>query len=153
MPTSEQALREALATFVMNFAARHWGAYPTRGSAESFLEGLAALSSPETGGGWRPIETAPRDGTVFVGCNLDHPSFGSWPMYRRVLHTLRDGNFVTLDRGGWMLLRDVEPDYEEGHDVGPAPEASIALDELNTSVRYGWRPLPSPESTSNREEG
>lgn len=94
---------------------------------------------------WRPIdEGAPRDGTLFMGCNLDHPSFGSWPMYRRVRHAINEaGEWTMEDRGGWIILNDVEPDYQEGHATGPDPAFAIAPDDLNISVRYGWMPLPS----------
>lgn len=100
-------------------------------------------------GKWRPIESAPRDGKVFIGCNLDHPSFGSWVMYRRVRHWWnKNGESECEDMGGWAIVRDLEPDYHEGQDEGPEPAVSMAPDELNTSVRYGWMPLPDPPTLS-----
>jgi Lar family restriction alleviation protein len=123
----DQAADEALARFPKIIAA------------------LASRPTPADERGWRPIDDgAPRDGTLFVGCNLDHPSFGSWPMYRRVRHWLNgEGEMVTDDLGGWTILHDVEPDFQEGHDAGPTPAYAIAPDGLNASVRYGWRPLPA----------
>jgi hypothetical protein len=112
---------------------------------------LPALSLSREG--WRPIETAPRDGTLFLACNLDHPSFGSWAMYRRVRHDFQSGEAVTTDLGGWVHVGDVEPDYLEGHDTGPEPACSMAPDALNTSVRYGWMPLPKPPSPSGSGSG
>jgi hypothetical protein len=102
------------------------------------------------GDGWKPIDDgAPRDGTLFLGCNLDHPSFGSWVMCRRVRHAVdRQGEMTTEDLGGWNIIRDLEPDYQEGHEEGPGPAFSIAADEWNRSVRYGWRPLPPPPVSS-----
>jgi hypothetical protein len=98
---------------------------------------------------WQPIETAPKDGTVFIARNADHPSFGSWPMVRNVRWTYSDGitDFVCADLGAWLRVLSIEPDYEEGHSVGGCGVPySIAPDDLNTSVRYEWMPLPMPQS-------
>lgn len=103
---------------------------------------------------WQPIATAPRDGTVFVGCNLDHPSFGSWAMYRRVRHTINDGGEAILtDLGGWAIIHDLSPDYHEGAPVGPGPDFAIAQDEMNRSVRYGWQPLPTHQPKAEADHG
>ena len=111
----------------------------------ALLDRLDALEGREA---WQPIETAPRDGTVFLGCNLDNPSFGSRVMYRRVRHYADDnGQMHTEDLGGWAKVCNVEPDYEEGFDVGPHPIVANAPDALNRSVRYGWRPLPEAPAT------
>jgi hypothetical protein len=93
---------------------------------------------------WQPIETAPRDGTIFIGRNADNPSFGSWPMMRRVKHQWDDakGDFVILDLGAWLSACDNEPDVEDGGDCGQGFPYSIAPDKYNKSVRYEWTPLP-----------
>jgi hypothetical protein len=101
---------------------------------------------------WRDISSAPRDGTVFIGCNLDHPSFGSWAMHRRVRHTFDDsGEAVVTDLGGWAIIHDLEPDYGDGAEVGPDPDFAIAQDELNRSVRYGWMPMPTPAEARSEQ--
>jgi len=99
--------------------------------------------------GWRPIEEAPKDGSVFIARNSEHPSFGSWAMLRSVRYALRDREFVCIDLGAWLHVGDIEPDYENGR-ATPAPITvpfSIAADDLNTGVRYEWRPLPPPPET------
>lgn len=118
--------------------------YFDNGHVRQIYEAVIAASTPVEG--WEDISTAPKDGTVFLGCNLDHPSFGSWPMYRRVRHYCDDdGQMQTEDRGGWGKISNLEPDYEDGHTTGPDLLPAIALDALNKSVRYGWKPLPKVE--------
>jgi hypothetical protein len=72
-------------------------------------------------------------------------------MYRRVKHEFVNGELQTTDLGAWIILHDVEPDYQEGYTVGPDPEYAIAADDLNKSVRYGWMPLPKPPLTGGAE--
>lgn len=93
---------------------------------------------------WRTIADAPRDGTLFIARNADHPEWGSWPMQRNVRWSLLDEEWVREDRDGWLHGCDIEPDYHEGHSTGGAGMPySLAVDEHNTSVRYEWQPLPS----------
>ncbi len=104
-----------------------------------------------------PIETAPRDGTIFLACNLDHPSFGVWPVCRRVKHTFNDQGWCeTTDLGAWLHLGSIEPDYNHACETGPEPAYSVAPDDLNTSVRYGWTPLvaaaPAVQPAAGMEE-
>lgn len=92
---------------------------------------------------WKPIESAPRDGTVFIARNADHPKWGSWPMLRNVRHVYQDGSWACLDLGGWLEVLSIEPDYEGGiSPVGLSVPFAIAADELNRTVRYEWMPLP-----------
>lgn len=111
-------------------------------------------------GGWRPIgdgtgpDDAPRDGTIFVGCNAEQPLFGSWPMYRRVRFVFVKDHVEMEDLGGWTILRNLEADYEQGDPSGPEPQCSIAPDALNKSVRYAWQPLPpGPQPVEAQGEG
>lgn len=115
---------------------------------------LTVSAAAATPGKWRTIDSAPTDGTLFLACNLDQPTFGSWPMYRRVRHALDDsGTMVTTDLGGWAKIGDLQPDWGEGHGVGPEPHVSIAPDDLNKSVRYGWTPFQTPGSPAEKREG
>jgi len=114
--------------------------------ASTRMTSPASRSLTPLSAGWKDIASAPMDGTVFQGCNLDHPSFGSWAMCRRVRHSWDDqGEPVTQDLGGWVIISDVEHDYHEAATNGPEPSFSVAPDDLNQSVRYGWCPLNQTE--------
>lgn len=92
---------------------------------------------------WQSIESAPKDGTVFLARNADHHSFGVWPMMRRVRHVVESGEFRCIDMGAWLIVGSIEPDYHGGNDT-PEPVTvpfSIAPDKYNSSVRYEWMPL------------
>ena len=97
---------------------------------------------------WQDIETAPKDGTVFIARDADHPNWGSWPMLRHVVWRFNPDieDFVADDRGAWLRVGNYEPDYEDGHTTGRIATVpfSIAPDEYNQSVRYEWLPLPPP---------
>lgn len=103
--------------------------------------------------GWQPIETAPRDGTLFLMRNADHHSFGVWPAQRWVTYeySTEISDFIARDRGAWIHARNIEPDYEEGHTTGGVAQmpSSVASDEGNKSARYEWQPLPPPPETSH----
>lgn len=92
---------------------------------------------------WQPIETAPRDGTVFLARNADHPGFGVWPMLRRVRWVLNEGTLRRdlVDDGCWLHVTDNTPDLDDGTDRTPYVPFSVAPDEHNRSVRYEWVPL------------
>lgn len=95
---------------------------------------------------WQPIDTAPKDGSLFIARNADHPEWPCWPMLRNVRWSLGDDGFKAADLGGWLIACNIEPDYDEGHPTGGMGEipTCIAADELNRSVRYEWMPLPEP---------
>ena len=95
---------------------------------------------------WQSIESAPRDGTVFIGRNADHPSFGSYAMLRHVRWRLDEntGKRVMEDMGAWIIVRDNGPDFDNFAPEHRFPFApiSLAADEWNRSVRYEWMPFP-----------
>ncbi|MFN7110288.1 MAG: MazG-like family protein [Brevundimonas sp.] len=95
--------------------------------------------------GWRTdVENAPRDGSLFLGCNADHPTFGAHAMQRHVrLAFGPDGQPTTEDLGAWLILHGNQHDYDDGTTTQTSPQYAIAPDDLNTSVRYAWQPLPS----------
>lgn len=96
---------------------------------------------------WQPIETAPRDGKVFIARNVDHPSWGSWPMMRHVrwVFPVDAEEWECRDMGAWIHILDNAPD-PDGHESPHRPDVpfSYASDEYNTTVRYEWMPLPEP---------
>ena len=92
---------------------------------------------------WQSIETAPKDGAVFLARNADRLSFGSWPMMRHVKWTVNEmtGKYEMQDMGAWLIICDNEPDFS---DTGmPFIPHSFAADKYNKSVRYEWTPLPA----------
>lgn len=91
---------------------------------------------------WQPIETAPRDGTLFLSRNADHLSFGVSVTYRHVEWVLNDqtGQPECFDLGSWIDVHD----FDRGQwGTGKAPRAALAVaaDEYNSTVRREWLPL------------
>ena len=100
-----------------------------RGAGYSAELANAALRWAENVPQWRPIESAPRDGTVFIGRNADHPNWGSYAMMRHVLWCYSEDalDFVCDDLGAWIMVRDHEPDREEGNTSGRTPHVPSAI--------------------------
>ena len=93
---------------------------------------------------WQPIETAPKDGTAFIGRNADHPNWGSWAMMRHIFHNvcLKTGHRSIEDMGAWLIVND---NYEiSAKQKCPHIPFSIAPDKYNKSVRYEWMSFPEP---------
>lgn len=134
---------------------------PKGSSIFSVASARAALSSIDLPGilaaleGWQPMETAPRDGTVFIARNADHPNWGSWAMLRNVIWRYNSavGDFFCEDKGGWLHVLNHEPDHQEGHTSGGITHVPFAMapDDCNISVRYEWMPFPTPTTESHKE--
>lgn len=90
---------------------------------------------------WQPIETAPKDGSMFLSRNADHPEWGIDATIRWIKREWDDSikDMKTTDLGGWM--------YAHGHDGFDCIEGqahfpfSVALDKYNSSVIREWKPL------------
>ena len=94
---------------------------------------------------WQDISTAPKDGTVFIARDADHPDWGSWPMLRWVDWLVDDaGGYVMHDRGGWLHVLHNEPEGWQTEKQPPRVPLAIAPDVWNGSVRYEWMSLPAP---------
>ncbi len=93
---------------------------------------------------WRPHETLPRDGTVIIARNADHPEWGSWAMLRRVHWVLDEdtGKRHMLEGGAWLHVCDHTSDVGS-KDFTPFVPFSLAADDYNKDVRYEWQPFPS----------
>lgn len=92
---------------------------------------------------WQPMETAPRDGTLFIARNADHPNWGPWPIMRRINWHIdhETGKPFYEDGGGWIQACDANS-FEGVEGPVVSIPCSIAMDKYNTSVRYEWTPLP-----------
>lgn len=74
--------------------------------------------------GWQPIETAPKDGTTFIGVNLHAKEPKSAQYF------YNDGDFKAGDPEDWERL-DTEYNLS-GFDI------------LGTNLLTHWMPLPAP---------
>lgn len=100
---------------------------------------------------WRPIETAPKDGTPFLARNAEHLWMGCWVMMRSVRYETVEvdgGSLIApkmTDLGAWLHVRPIEwePDDISDRPFIQSVPFSIAADRWNSTVRYEWLPLPS----------
>jgi len=106
---------------------------------------LAALLR-EAGDGWRPIESAPKDGTVvLLYCPQGDGSPGS--TYR-----VTAGNWES-DPGGITEHRDLEGRYL-GQDESDGWEGWMSWDggfSEDTMMPTHWRPLPAPPAAGGKD--
>lgn len=114
----------------------------------------AAPSSPVAG--WQPIETAPKDGTIFLAIVFGSPQFVAW--VEDVKHTQRD----TLPVAGFMGLLKVERrtvTQESGFRVlmPPARGCGFGIHGNFAPIEpTHWMPLPQPPallSTGEANQG
>jgi len=74
----------------------------------------AVMLTPATKGDWQPIETAPKDGTVYIGCSLD-PKRPFGPRRMRWGVAVRaDEGYVCNDGKPWFI-------NEDGRHLAPRP--------------------------------
>lgn len=93
-----------------------------------------ALARTSVGEGWRPIESAPRDGTPILACSVNHDA--------REVVCWQDG----LDSGSFENLIADEPEPEKGWvNNGPIKDRFYANPRWFTH----WQSLPAPPATSD----
>lgn len=82
--------------------------------------------------GWRPIETAPKDGTEVLVATVDWVATASWDAEHEPVSRDEDGNELDYDQWTW-----------EGAWLGDglnSDESPIVYDPTH------WMPLPAPPS-------
>ena len=105
-------------------------------------EALAAIEELEARNQWQPIATAPKDGTVFISRNADHPDWGSQATLRNISWIVceKTEKPKMIDNGGWIFVSD---NHWFGRETKrPYVPFAVAPDKYNTSVRLEWMPFP-----------
>lgn len=101
------------------------------------IEAAISTRAPSVGEGWRPIETAPRDGTPFLATTrvYDHSS-GKFSHHDTHIVWADDetGEIANEAEQGWRL-----EDYEFWRPLPAPPSASQPRPE--GEMREGWRPI------------
>ncbi len=89
------------------------------------------------------MDTAPRDGTMFLVRNLPYGIFK--PCMRRIVHDVTsDGRRVSRDLSGWLIVYGIDDDIGEGEHAPTTGEPSwaIAPDNMNSIELWRWMPMP-----------
>lgn len=85
---------------------------------------------------WQPIETAPRDGTWFLTCNVKANANGFGPEYEiGCYRPLLTDRFDEVEGGLYRKRQEQIYDWEGFNNFGRATH---------------WQPLPSPPSSEGR---
>lgn len=96
---------------------------------EPFFDALATQPQAPQGGGWQPIETAPKDGrTMLLGCSNSHKKWRTM-------------------RGQWMSEAYIDENWEDPDDATPGWYETVVEGDDIPNCWYitptHWQPLPA----------